>query len=217
MPMPGEEEEKKKKALPKPHSNERGAPPAKRVKKAAASTAASSSSSTKATVKHRPLPSGLLIRASGQPAYEFVRINNRANKLLDAECLCTLPVRSELMEANWIAWADDDGMQKNLPMNCLINPIMEDHDVIYMARLGGPYGDVLLEGGRALKWDLLAAVFTKCDASLAEDDGDGDNEEDTFIYRLLQARKKWDGMKEGDDRVEGEETEPKKGISAISP
>jgi hypothetical protein len=129
------------------------------------------------------------------------------------------------MEADWIAWADDDGMQKNLPMNCLINPIMEDHDVIYAARLGGPYGDVLLEGGRALKWDLLTSVFAKCDASLAEDDDDELTEddrrameEDTFTYRLLQARKRWDEMKEGDDnRVEAEKADPKKGTSAISP
>lgn len=161
--------------------------------------ATSSTKNAKRTQKQ--LPSRMLIRAQwsrdGVIPYEFLRRNAKTGcpltqlyKAIGSNCkqVGMLPASSKVMKNGWCLYSDDEGMRKTLVMNAMINPFMSARDIVYMASMGGPFGNVVLDGdGYMLN---RATLLDLCKAADKRDETEGEFE--AAMHKALDA---WDASK----------------------
>lgn len=146
--------------------------------------AITSATTTTRNRKMRFTANALLISTTA-PYFRFCKMDKKGDNNLKAmyaligpscQRVETIPIKDEVTDLDWTLYADETGMMKGLPMNVNMNPLMDDHNIVYYACRGGPYGNLLLcpEKG-ALAWKPLHALFKAQDEKeVAEGEDPGD-------------------------------------------
>ena len=138
----------------------------------------------------RRMPSALVIRTSGKLKFEFASVKSALcletlQRLVGASTLETAPGVDKIEDLEWSVYADGEGMMKQLPMNCLANPFVAEHYLISAAKLGGPYGTMVLH---AEEGTLDRALLTTlCSEADEREETDGE-----YVELLMQAFAAWD-------------------------
>jgi hypothetical protein len=105
-----------------------------------------------------------------------------------------LPLVAELHDNGYEAYMDGEGKMKDLPMNCKVNPFMEDNTLCYMAMGGGPYGAAVICKKNGLSWKKLVSLCKACD-----------KRDDTTEWTgmLIEARDDWDALRKSISETDG--------------
>lgn len=124
------------------------------------------------------LPNTMILDAA-QGSWRFVdNPKHKDNLEWLKECVGTqgsiesMPILTDLKKAGYALFADEDGMQKMLPMNLVCNPFIPVKTLCMLASMGGPYGNLVLyrEKGNCIHLKDLTTLCKETDESQETDD-----------------------------------------------